>query len=208
MQHNGQAGQDRFVLECTGFKTNGTFLEIGSHDPVFINNTYLLESKYGWRGIMVEMDEQYTKEYKTKRPNSVHLIKDATKINYAEEFQNANMPPIVDYLQIDLEVYNRSTLTTLELVENQLLKNYTFATVTFEHDIWRGDFFNTRAISRAIFERYGYVRVVSDVCNGKAAFEDWWVHPSAIDMTNVECLSGLQDGLEYTDVIARFPVRN
>ena len=36
------------------------------------------------------------------------------------------MPLKIDYLQIDLEVNNRSTLTTLELLDAQVFDNYKF----------------------------------------------------------------------------------
>jgi hypothetical protein len=203
-QYNGQAAQDFFVLECLNYKRNGTFLEIGSNDPIKINNTYLLEKDYGWRGFMVEYDSRFLPLYKQQRPGSVYLINDATKINYAEAFQMAKFPPVIDYLQIDLEVNNRSTLTTLENVEKQLMKNYKFATVTFEHDIYTGDHFNTRAASREIFQRNGYVRVASDVAHDYFPYEDWYVHPEVVDMSRVACLDGLKDGLEYTEVIKKF----
>ena len=48
---NGQAGQDKYVLTMLKNKTNGVFLEIGSNHPIKINNSYLLESKYDWKGI-------------------------------------------------------------------------------------------------------------------------------------------------------------
>jgi len=46
MNSNSQAAQDIFVLKCLKNKTEGTFVEIGSHDPILINNTYLLEKTY------------------------------------------------------------------------------------------------------------------------------------------------------------------
>lgn len=41
--YNGQALQDEFVLTVLNNKKNGYFLEIGSYDPIIINNTYILE---------------------------------------------------------------------------------------------------------------------------------------------------------------------
>lgn len=55
-----QAGQDIYVEEITQKKINGTFLEIGSNHPIEHNNTYLLEKKYNWKGIMVEYDSSFT----------------------------------------------------------------------------------------------------------------------------------------------------
>jgi hypothetical protein len=93
----------------------------------------------------------------------------------------------MDYLQIDLEVNNRSTLTTLEMIDSQLFDTYKFATITFEHDIYTGNHFNTREISRQIFHKRGYIPVFQDVCNGETrfVFEDWYVHPDLVDMDHV-----------------------
>ena len=54
---NGQAGQDKFVINILKEKCNGFFLEIGSNDPIEINNSYILEKKYNWKGIMIEYDK-------------------------------------------------------------------------------------------------------------------------------------------------------
>tara|TARA_Y100000768_G_C23458310_1_gene442527 strand:+ start:252 stop:419 length:168 start_codon:yes stop_codon:yes gene_type:complete len=50
----GQSLQDKFVLNMLKYKKNGYFLEIGSNDPININNTYILEKDYEWNGIMVK----------------------------------------------------------------------------------------------------------------------------------------------------------
>ena len=106
--YNSQASQDKFILEILKNKKNGFFLEIGSHDPIYINNTYILETKYNWKGIMIEYDNKWLKSYITERPNSYYIINDATKINYIDELEKYNAPENIDYLQIDLEVNNRS----------------------------------------------------------------------------------------------------
>ncbi len=111
---NGQAGQDYFVLTMTKFKKNGTFLEIGSNDPIKINNTYTLEKNYNWRGVLVEYDPSYLPSYIEHRPNSIPMIQDATTIDYKSILENHDFPKEMDYLQIDLEVENRSTLTVLD----------------------------------------------------------------------------------------------
>jgi hypothetical protein len=176
--YNGQAGQDYFALMVAKHKRGGTFVELGSNDPILINNTYLLERDYGWRGLMVEYDAAFVDAYDEHRPASTYMIADATNIDYAKAFRDAGLPQDIDYLQIDLEVSNRSTLTTLERLDEQVLNTYRFATVTFEHDIYAGDYFNTRIASRAIFDRRGYVRVFSDIMNEGNAYEDWYVHPA------------------------------
>jgi FkbM family methyltransferase len=41
-------------LRFYNYKRNGTFIEIGAHDGVYLSNTYLLEKTYDWKGICVE----------------------------------------------------------------------------------------------------------------------------------------------------------
>jgi hypothetical protein len=184
---NSQAAQDLFVIHVLKNKTQGTFIEIGSHDPILINNSYMLEKDFGWSGIMFDMDD-WSEQYKSKRPNSSYVIADATTINFQDLFANTvlptgnKLPSNIDYLQIDLHVSNRSTLDVLEHLDQQVMDNYKFATVTFEHDIYTGNHFNTRALSREIFERRGYFRVFSDVMNDHNPYEDWYVHPDLVDM--------------------------
>jgi len=43
VKYNGQAEQDKFVLNVMKHKQNGFFLEIGSNHPIHINNSYILE---------------------------------------------------------------------------------------------------------------------------------------------------------------------
>jgi hypothetical protein len=174
-----QADQDKFVINILKNKQNGFFLEIGSHHPININNTYKLEKEYGWTGLMVEYEPSYENLYKTHRTSN-YIIQDATTINYLELFQKYNFPKNMDYLQIDLEVENRSTLTTLEVLEKQLFSEYKFATVTFEHDFYRGDYFETRKKSREIFTRYGYTLIFPDAGHPNFPFEDWYVHTDLV----------------------------
>ena len=45
-----QSAQDLFVLTVLDRKEKGKYWEIGSSVPTDNNNTYLLESKFGWKG--------------------------------------------------------------------------------------------------------------------------------------------------------------
>ena len=67
-----------------------------------------------------------------------------------------------------------------------MFDKYKFATVTFEHDIYTGDYFDTRNKSRQIFESRGYVLVFPDVRvfweGYYKPFEDWYVHPDLVAM--------------------------
>lgn len=185
----GQAEQDKFVLNVLKGKKNGYFLEIGSNHPININNTYLLETKYDWKGIMVEYEHSYLELYKQYRHNSLYIINDATQVDYKSFFASNNVPLTIDYLQIDLEANNGSTIKTLQKLDNEIFDNYKFATITFEHDIYHTNFGNTREKSREIFKRRGYRCVFEDINNcGVNPYEDWYVHPDLVDMEYVNKL--------------------
>ena len=186
---NGQAEQDKFVLNMLKNKKKGFFLEIGSNDPIKISNSYFLEKDYEWKGIMIEYSKKWLKDYKKFRPNSIHIINDATKIDYKNLFEINNVPFNLDYLQIDLEACNGSTLNTLIKLNSEVMDKYKFATITFEHDIYQTNYLNTRLESRKILEDRGYVRVFSDVNNkGRNPYEDWYIHPDLVDSELVNTL--------------------
>lgn len=179
MSGYSQARQDEFVLSATNHKQNGWFVEIGSNDPIVTNNTYLLENKYNWSGLMVEYDGLFLERYKQVRPRSTYQISDARKVDYTTLLKS--FPRDIDYLQVDLDVNNRSTLDVIEFLDRTVLNDHRFTCMTIEHDIYSGDYFQTREKSRAIFTARGYTLLFPDVCvwwqNGFKPFEDWYVHP-------------------------------
>ena len=184
MHSYSQILQDVFAVVMTKRKTNGYYLEIGTNDPVNNNNTYLMYKHYGWKGLMVEYDSSFESYYKELRPLSLYIINDARNVDYKKILDENNFPKSLDYLQIDLDVDNRSTLTVLEKFDSDIFPNYKFATVTFEHDIYRGDFFETKKKSREIFAKHGYHLLFADVTvyfGGQLCpFEDWYIHPSLV----------------------------
>lgn len=211
IKYNGAAGQDKFVLNVNKFKKNGYFLEFGSQEPINDNNTYLLEREYGWKGLMFEWEEKYAPLYERHRgEDTTYIIGDAVDHDYVLLFSKLEVPETVDFLQIDLEPGMLSPLTLLQKLNDQVMDNHKFATITFEHDIYVGEpnsphnggsplnqgrpydyknFHKVRDGSRKIFEDRGYVLVFPDVNDNQKynlPFEDWWVHPDLVDMDYVK----------------------
>lgn len=189
LEYNGQAFADRFVINCTGFKRNGHFLELGSRDPRTTNNSYILEKEFNWTGFMVDRDGTHESSYGTIRPNSVPIIQDATQIDYKNLFKQHNCPDNLDFWQLDLEVRDNTALQTLIKINKEILGEYKFATVTMEHDIYTGlqSAINTRTKSREILKGRGYYCVFYDILDPPDVcvdypYEDWWVHPDLVDM--------------------------
>lgn len=178
----GQAAQDMFVLGVLDGKRNGTFLEIGSYDPIEINNTYILEKEFDWNGYMVEFDPQWEASYKKER-NAHYKIQDARSIDYKVWLEETNAPKNIDYLSIDLEPVNGSPAIVLEKLP---LDDYKFSVITFEHDIYRGGHGEyTRNFSRELLQRHNYVMVAGDITNNSNPYEDWYVHPELVDMNRI-----------------------
>ena len=46
--------QDVFALTVLGSKENGYFVEASASDGLDCSNTYLLEKKFGWNGLLIE----------------------------------------------------------------------------------------------------------------------------------------------------------
>jgi len=202
---NSQASQDIFVINCLKKKRNGTYVEIGSHCPnSFSSNTFILEKIYDWKGVLIDYDSSFEESYKKSRPNSLYIINDARKINYRKFLDENNFPLHIDYLQIDLETNNKSTLDVLNILDFDVFNKYKFATITFEHDIYTGDWFNTRNLSREIFKKNGYILVFPDVkvyYEGKyCPFEDWYIHPDLIDIEFINKIK-TEESLFHKDII-------
>jgi hypothetical protein len=192
MDSYSQAYQDLFVYSVLNKKYNGTFVEIGSNHPITHNNTYILESKYNWRGLMVEYDSSFEQLYKIHRPKSIYRLQDARVVDYKFILDTNNFPLNIDYLQIDLDVNNKSTLDTLILLNKTVFDKYKFASITFEHDIYTGNYYDTQAISRKILNERGYILVFENVSvfwqGGYKPFEDWYVHPDLVNMDYINSI--------------------
>lgn len=79
----------RWVLELLGHKKNGYFIDIGCNDPVNGNNTYVLERKYSWDGIVVEPNALYF--------GDIHHMRKCTKILGRPIFEHDEM---VDFASV------------------------------------------------------------------------------------------------------------
>jgi hypothetical protein len=62
-----QIFQDLFVYFFSNFKKKGTFIEIGGGNGVNLSNTYILEKKFKWKGVICEPDIRLHTNILTKR---------------------------------------------------------------------------------------------------------------------------------------------
>lgn len=175
---NSQAGQESFVLNVLKEKKNGWYVEIGSGYPIVNNNTYLLETEYGWNGVGIDWDSNCVIEYNNMRKNKC-IQTDATQFNYLKYFEENNFPKQIDYLQVDVEPAQQTLLALKRLPLDQ----YRFSVITYEHDLY-ADTANEeiKEESKSILSSLGYKLIAENVDDGTPSrmFEDWWIDVNMI----------------------------
>jgi hypothetical protein len=171
-----QVFQDMFVLAAREGKENGYYLEIGSSDPFHVNNTFLLESKFGWKGISIDINEEKVASFVKSRKNSCICV-DATVITYWKLLKGFAAPADIDYLQIDCE----PPATSYRILTSIPFDHFRFAVITYEHDHFVDASKKYRQLSREFLQSKGYILLVSNVSSdANSPFEDWWVHPALV----------------------------
>lgn len=66
-----QLRQDLFVLSQLNWKKGGFFVEFGATDGLELSNTYLLECKFSWRGILAEPAKFWHSALRNNRTASI-----------------------------------------------------------------------------------------------------------------------------------------
>jgi len=176
-----QASQESFVLNVLKEKHNGTYVELGGGWAERNSNTYLLETRYGWKGLSFENDPSRAYDYNLTRKNKTLQV-DARWFNYERYFIENNYPIHIDYLQMDLH----PAFSTFEALKNMPLRKYRFSTITFEHngyqDRWHKEFIQGE--SQRMLKDLGYVLVTENVIFNGKAYEDWYVDPRVVPYDN------------------------
>ena len=67
---NSQLFQDTFVDFVFQKDRNRKFLEFGATNGAELSNSYMLETRRGWSGVLAEPDPQWHEDIKINRPNS------------------------------------------------------------------------------------------------------------------------------------------
>lgn len=158
-----QAGQDQFVNH---FINHGTWVDIGCAWPDHLNNTLLLEEN-GWWG--VNLDLQFY-DWNRKTP---FIQADALGCNWKDIFHQFSLPPVIDYLNLDIE----GDGLRFRALKNIIKTGVEFKIITIEHDAYRGYGESERKPQRELLTQKGYDLVCSNVLSMDNEMEDWWINP-------------------------------
>jgi hypothetical protein len=171
--------QESFVLSMLKGKKGGYYVEVGAGKPLLHNNTFLLETVFGWHGVGLDINTNNLYEYSKARKNP-SIFADAIKFDYRKYFRENNFPNQIDFLQIDVDTEpwegsEYSGNSNLLALINIPLTEYRFSVIIFEHDCI-ANYKNEpiRDAQREILSALGYVLL------GSTGMEDWWVDPNAI----------------------------
>lgn len=186
------AKQDIFVAEILKGKMGGTYVEIGSNEPLSGSNTYLLEKEFKWTGLSIDIDPKYVEQFNSIR-NNKSILADATTFNYLKYFEENNFPKQIDYLSIDVDGnfqfdgtkdINSCLLSLISLP----LTTYRFTVIHYEHDSWMYQNKPSRDAQREILTSLGYSIIMSGL------EEDWWLDTTVIDWQTARKFFHFRDG--------------
>ena len=123
-----QFGQDIFVLNELNFKKKGFFVEFGAANGKDDSNTYLLEKKFNWNGIVAEPAKVFYKDLCINRSCYIEqkLVwkNSKSKLIFHEDLASG-LSTIKNYLKNDSQIRKKKQQYILETISlNDLLEKY------------------------------------------------------------------------------------
>ena len=168
-----QSGQDQFAYNISG--SNGTYLEIGAHDPVINSNTFNLEVKCNWNGISIEYDKSFQMSWDDNKLRKNNVVwDDAFNINYSSLIKQRDLPNRLNYLSCDIEPAENTFNILKKVISSEL--NFDF--ISFEHDKYSiGNKYEDLSIE--YLKNYNYKVAVKGVYSRNKRYkiyETWFVN--------------------------------
>ena len=199
-ESKAQLRQDLLVLWLLDFKRDGVFIEFGATDGVDLSNTYLLEDKYGWSGILAEPALIWHEKLRTNRKCVVDFHAISSSSGELLDFFEAEDARFSVFGNIGsaqksikyTKSYSVRTKTLLDLIEENNLPNVidyiSIDTEGSEFDILNSFNFDKYAFRVLTVEHLntteqdkifklltskGYARILSNI----SSFDDWFINP-------------------------------
>jgi FkbM family methyltransferase len=200
-QSKAQLRQDLFVLQESNFKQNGYFVEFGAASGVKLSNTYLLEKRFGWTGILSEPAIVWHKSLRSNRDciieTSCVWSESGSEISFTQS-SDAELSTISKFadgdghakarhagrsynvktisLQHLLELYSAPTVidylsVDTEGSEYEILRDFDFTKYQFRVITCEHNYTRQRTKIHDLLSRNGYLRVHQAV----SRFDDWYV---------------------------------
>jgi len=196
--------QDLFVLNQLNFKKNGYFVEFGATNGLKYSNTYLLEKKFFWKGILAEPSKSFHRELTKNRNCNVEkkiVWKNSnSKLVFCETY-NPTWSTIKKYMNKDLnkrhlkkeymvksislnnllEKYNAPKIIDylsidVEGTELDILSNFNFNNYKFKIITCEHNYTPARKKIYKLLKNKGYKRILSNI----SQVDDWYINSSIV----------------------------
>ncbi|MEX0285380.1 MAG: FkbM family methyltransferase [Paracoccaceae bacterium] len=198
-QSRAQLRQDLFALVCTDFQRDGFFVEFGATNGVDLSNTHLLETQFGWTGILAEPARVYQTNLKANRTCTIETRCVWSKSGETLTFTQAprgEKSAISRFAKSNYawrgETYDVTTISLNDLLEEHNAPDtvdfLSIDTEGSEPDILNAFDFNRRQFRviavehnmlparenlHALLTGHGYRRVLTNI----SRFDDWYLGP-------------------------------
>ena len=186
-----QIFQDLFAYFFSNFKKKGVFIEIGGGNGVDLSNTYILEKKFKWKGVICEPDNRLHANILAKRKCFLEtapvtnisnkniyfyyrgLYNSFTSSSYnssAKKIKSISLNNLIkkykltkniDYISIDTEV------NELNIIKNFNFNKYNVKIFTIEHNFKKRE----RESIYKILKKNDYQRVFKYI----SYMDDWYI---------------------------------
>ena len=198
-----QFKQDIFVLSELNFKSDGFFVEFGATNGVDLSNTYLLETEFGWNGILSEPAKGYQEQLKKNRNCAIERncvwSQSGKELDFFEA-KGGVLSTLNDFVESDFHkrekrrTYKVSTISLYDMLvkhnapkiidylsidtegsEFEILQNFDFNQYTFKIITVEHNF--KKEIREKIFDlltKHNYVRKYIAISRA----DDWYVKSS------------------------------
>jgi FkbM family methyltransferase len=204
-----QLGQDVLALSVNGVHDKGFFVEFGATDGLSLSNTFLLEEKFGWHGILCEPAKVWHSDLKRNRSCSIDTRCVSSHSDLHLDFSEA---PDAKYSTIsafrdqdshvesreEASVYQVRTVSLRDLLlthnapakvnflsidtegsEYLILEDFDFTEYKFDLICVEHNHTSNQASIYQLLTANGYKRIYSEL----SQWDDWYVDSENLDFT-------------------------
>jgi FkbM family methyltransferase len=202
-----QIGQDLLALVVNNFKQDGFFVEFGATNGVSNSNTYLLEKRFGWRGILCEPAKIWQKSLIHNRKVQIdfdcvwsksdeNILFNETinvELSTIDQFSNSDLHSIERYRGKKYEVRSISLNDLLakynapfqidylsidtEGSELEILSNFDFSRYNIRFISCEHNFESNREKIKNLLLKNGFKRFYEDL----SEFDDWYIQKDLLE---------------------------
>lgn len=208
-QSKSQFFQDLFVLSSLDFKRGGFFVEFGATNGVDLSNSWLLEKRYDWDGIVAEPARHWHANLKKNRGcriSTACVWKESGQKLVFNETKNTDLSTLDAFTKTDMHATSRHSSKKYEvetvslndlLRENNapkhidyisidtegseldIISHFNFSDYTISVMTVEHNFSENREKINEILTSVGFIRVLESI----SLFDDWYINP--LYVTNI-----------------------